>query len=92
MQSGVAIVCDIAVNRALLRRLWRGGSVVDVHRQPRFVARRGVAVQDAFVDRFIYRRNGFGQQRLRRLPVVRGEGGAEFLDRGTKTAAMAAID
>ena len=65
---------------APIDRLLRG-EFVDVGRQTRFVARRRIPVENAFLHRLVDERDRLRQQLLRLLRVTGVERRAQFLDR-----------
>lgn len=66
--------------------------IVDVHRQARLVASRGVLVQNSLVDGLVDRRNRGIQQLLRLCFVAGGECRAKLFDLRAETAAVARVD
>ncbi len=63
----------------------------DVHRQSRFITRRRVFMQNAFVDSFVNCRNRRRQQFLTLIFIARGYRRAKFLDLRPQITAIAAI-
>ncbi len=56
------------------------------------MASRRVAVQNAFLNRLIDYRNGFGVQRPRLVEAARGERGAQPLDLSPQAGAAGGVD
>ncbi len=69
-----------------------GGQCVDVACQPRFVASRCVAMQDAFLNRLINRRNRLWQQSLSFLGIARVNYRAQLFDGSAKASAIRRVN
>ncbi len=76
----------VRVEKPVLRQLRH------VRRQPRLVARRRVAVQNPFINRFINRRNGRRQQFHALCFVAGGQSRTKFFDLRSQIAAVATVD